>query len=203
MLETNIDEAFASDEVDLGIFESYGRMISDNAYFDFMSKLNGGFFYERSLHMYSFSKGPAFHNMEYINSIFQHEYGKLAQGHVFFAQDTLGNQFSFTDKGIAMFNCETAEIELLARSFDEWKKVLYNDLDYLTGRQLLRKWITTNSFDFDQRLCAKKPFVLGGEYNVLNLYAQYFPTYIASNANVAKQIHDLPDGAQVSITVVE
>lgn len=102
-----------------------------------------------------------------------------------------------------MFNCETAEIELLASHFNEWMKVLHNDVDYLTARQLLRKWTTVHSLGFDQRLCAKKPFVLSGEYDIVNLYSKYFPTYIASNANIARQIHDLPHGAKVDITVVD
>lgn len=56
------------------------------------------FLYEGSLQLYSFSKEAAFQNIEYVNRIFKSEYGKLAEGHIVFAQDALGNQFSFVTR---------------------------------------------------------------------------------------------------------
>lgn len=197
------DENFSQPPIEVEVMELMSKRILDAKFFDFIRASNGGFFFDRSLQVYGICKGPSYHSISLVNSIISHEYGKLAEGFTFFGQDVLGNQFAFSDKGVVMFNLETADIEVLAKDFDNWIQVVFGDLDYLTGRNLLKEWSKNNRLGYDQRLCAKKPFLVGGEYNTENLYAQFFPTYLSSNANIAKQVHDLPDGAKIVIRITE
>jgi len=203
LLKQNIDNAFDSSEIDLGLFQNFRKRISDKGYFAFLTEVsNGGFFFEESLHLYGLSKAPNFHNISFVNEFISHEYGKLSEGKTFFGQDVFGNQFAFSNEGVVMFNIETANVEFLATNFEDWLRVLSEDTDYLTGRHLLKKWNAKNKpLEFGQRLCAKKPFIIGGEYDLENLYAQYFPTYLSSNANIARQVHNAPDGTQVILKV--
>lgn len=198
------DQGFEPPSVDNEVVEELSNVINDGGYFDFIKRIsNGGFFFDTSLHIYGVCKSPAYDSITYVNNIIGHEYGELAKNLVFFAQEALGNQFAFSDKGVVMFNIETAEVDLLSEDFASFVDALFNDLDYLTGRGFIAEWKRKNNLTFDQRLCAKKPFVVGGDYGIENFYAQFFPTYLSSNANIAKQIHDLPDGTEIKIDIVD
>lgn len=54
-----------------------------------------------------------------------------------------------------------------------------------------------------QRLVPKLPFVAGGEFEVDNLYAADAVEGMRARGNLAVQIRDLPDGAQISYRIVE
>ena len=203
-LNENRDRDFQVPAIDIDVIKEMSTGILDKEYLAFIKDVsNGGFFFEGSLHLYGFCKSPTYHNIKFVNSIISYEYGKFSEGLVFFGQEALGNQFAFTNKGIAIFNIETAGIEIIAKDFNSWLQILKNDLEYLTARNLLISWKRNEEIRYDQRLCAKKPFIIGGEYSVENLYPQFFPTYLSSNANIAKQIHDLPDGTEINIKITE
>ncbi len=196
--------SFVAPKIDAVDIDHYGIEIKDNDYFLFLKEVsNGGFFFDRSLHLYGFCTSPNFHSIAFINQFIHHEFGVLTKGNIFFGQDIFGNQFSFTQQGITLFNIETSESDFLAANFSEWLKVLEKDLDYLTGYTFLKKWEIENKvLEYNQRLCAKKPFVIGGVYESANLYAQYFPTYISSNANIARQVKEIPDGSEIRLKIV-
>ena len=52
------------------------------------------------------------------------------------------------------------------------------------------------------RYCLKIPSVLGGEYGGGNLASIPFGELISASGHMAKQIADLPDGAQVQLSIV-
>lgn len=190
---------FVSPSINTMDVESVKRVISDQEYFRYISQeSNGGFYFKRSLHLYGFCSEPAFHSILKVNEFFKKEYGAIAHGKFVFGQDIFANQFAFTANGIFSINSETGESDFLARDFADWLELLSEDIDYLTGINLLQTWESIQSkLQYDQRLCAKKPFVIGGEFSVDNLYAQSYPTYLASNANIALQIYGKPDGTKI------
>jgi hypothetical protein len=119
-----------------------------------------------------------------------------------FGQEALGNQFCFDarTKEIIFFNAESGKRETVAPDFRQWCKLLIADLDYFTGVNVVGQWtIGKGSLSLNQRLYPRKPFVIGGEYKVDNLIAGSFPDYIKANANIARQIFDLPDGTAINI----
>ena len=52
------------------------------------------------------------------------------------------------------------------------------------------------------RLIPKTPFILGGEYNVENLFAFDAVKGMRYRADIWKQIRNLPDGASVQLKVI-
>jgi len=184
--------------------EKMERIISDSSYFSFMEKVNGGFFYDYSLQIYSIDTSFEFHNIMKINEVIKKEYGRIINEDFFFGQEILGNQYGYSKAGIVFFNAETGEREKIANNFDEWIDVLKSDLDYLTGKNVAKSWNISNvSLKADERLYPKKPFVIGGEFKIENLFPLRYPKYIAAYANIANQIYNLPDGTKITLKITE
>jgi hypothetical protein len=197
---------FDSLDFDYQLMSKYKSIVFDNSYFDFIIESgNGGFFFQQSLCIYGFYSKDVFNSIEYVNKLVEREYGDISMGLIVFAQDIFGNQFAFNQnlEKIVFFNIETGEQETVAPSFVEWTNVLLNDLEYFTGLNLAVSWKNKSLLAFDERLCAKKPFVMGGEYSLNNLYASKFPDYLAANANIARQVYNLPDGTDVKLKIIE
>lgn len=174
----------------------------DSLYAEFMEVSNGGFFYNKSLHMYSSSVLHEEHNITQLNSIIQDLYGELIKNSFFFGQDLFGNQFGFLDNHIILFNIETGDIETLCNSFYDWLELLQEDGDYLTGESLLLDWEKIHdSLNVSNRLCPKKPFVVGGEYKAENLSPLQIVENLSYNSELAKQIHNLPDGTPIRFQI--
>ncbi|UII35052.1 hypothetical protein LVD17_14680 [Fulvivirga ulvae] len=131
-----------------------------------------------------------------------HEFGSMVKNMFFFGEEVFGNQYAFTNDSVILFNIETGEKGKLAGDFAQWLNVLQADLEYLTGRGFIQDWNNIGeSIEYGQRLHPKLPFVAGGECNVHNFYKQYFPTYLSSNANIAKQVYNLPEGTPIKIKI--
>jgi hypothetical protein len=74
----------------------------------------------------------------------------------------------------------------------------------LVGWPIARDWQRVNGpIRPGQRLVPKKPFVLGGEYAINNLYALDATVSMRFRGELAVQIRDLPDGTTVTFTKVE
>lgn len=57
--------------------------------------------------------------------------------------------------------------------------------------------------NYNERLCPIIPFVVGGEYEIENLYAGSFPNYILANANIANQVYNLPEGTDIQLKPID
>lgn len=137
-------------------------------------------------------------------SLWRFEYGALADGCLFFAQDALGAQFCVYADAIYRFDPETAEKEYLTSSIAEWAEAVCVEPDFQTGFPLLNEWISVNGeLPIGRRLVPKIPFVLGGEYRAENLYAVEAAAAMRFYGHLAMQIHGLPDGARVELRVID
>ncbi len=198
------DSSFQSFTIDQELFSFYKSIIKDEKYFNLIAAIgNGGFFFDSSLQLYSYTKDYIFNNIDYVNQFLKEEYNNIAAGLIFFGQDVFGNQFCFNEQDgkITFFNIETGDREIIAYDIDDWIGLLFDETDYFTGYKLLRVWKIENGFSFNQRLCPKLPFILGGGYTVSNMYASTFPDYIKTAANIAKQVYNLPDGTNFKIKI--
>ena len=126
-------------------------------------------------------------------------YGKLAYELFFFAEDAFGNQFACDGAGrVVGFNAETAGREPLAESVRDWVSVLMGDWRYLTGYPLAHDWQQANRpLAPGERLLPQIPFVVGGEFSVGNLAAVADAQAMTFRGDIARQIADLPDGAEI------
>ena len=126
-------------------------------------------------------------------------YGELADGLFFFAEDVFGNQFaSDRDGRVVAFDAETAGLEPLASSVEDWVKVLLDDWRYLTGYPLAHDWQDANRpLKPGERLVPRTPFVIGGEFSIENLTAGVDHQAMEFRGEIATQIAHLPEGAEI------
>lgn len=178
--------------------------IKDKAYFDFLNSIqNGGLFFDNSLQLYGINAAESYLDIEHVNATLKKEFGELFEGLYSFGQDIFGNQFAFIAKSsaIVLFECESADVKEIASNFENWIDEILGDLDYYTGQSLGNQWMESNDFFSDERLCPRRPFIIGGEYEIENLHSLDYPKYIEFYADLAKQIVNIKDGEKVKITL--
>jgi len=204
VLIDNRDMNFTYPDIDSSSIKEIDGIITDKGYLAFLSQFNGGFFFNNSLQLYSLNNANEYNSIIYINELFRTTYSSLLKDEFFFAQDIFANQFAFYSDGILFFNIETGEKTHLANSFIDWIDLIKSEVDYYSGRSLVVLWNENkHRLLYDERLCPKMPFVLGGEYEIKNLYNSSFPEYIFTNANIANQIFKRPDGTAIKIKTVD
>jgi hypothetical protein len=136
--------------------------------------------------------------------LWQYEYAGLADKMLFFAEDAFGDQFCLSEGKVCSFDAETGEVKAMASSFEEWARRLLKEYDVLTGYPLLHQWqVKQGALPVGMRFMPKIPFVLGGQFALDNLYTIAAVSGMRTRGNLARQIKDLPDGAQVEFRVIE
>lgn len=178
--------------------------INDESYLQFIKHINGGYFFNKSLLIYGFGVVPKYASFIDLNLLINSLYNSFVPKAQYWGCDFLGNQFAFFENSVCFFNIETRQFQVLSKTFEEWLDVIYNDLDYYTGQSLVVKWEKKNKkLDFGERLCPKKPFVIGGEYVLDNLFALNIESLIKYNYEIASQICNLPDGTKIQLKVIK
>ncbi len=171
-----------------------------------LRKSNGFYAFETALHCFPAGTGDAPMSLEIWNSpeLWRHEYGTIAEGLFFFAEDVFGNQFCFREGSVSLFDAETGDAEEVAKSLAEWAERILSEADVLTGHAFLRRWEATNGpLKRGARLVPRIPFVLGGAYDLPNLVQMRAVDGMRFRGNLARQIRDLPDGSQIEFRIVD
>lgn len=138
------------------------------------------------------------------NSLWRDDYKGLADDCLFFAEDVFGGQFCIKENKIYTFDPETGALEFLADDIESWAKEVVSDYDVLTGYPLAHQWQKQHGqLPTRKRLLPKLPFVAGGEFVLDNLYLADAVEGMKFRADIANQIKDLPDGAQIKFNVVD
>lgn len=171
----------------------------------FLSRANGLFAFESALMI-----RPLVHENN-VHSVFEwndHSLWKSCYGDdrtlntLFFAEDAFGCQFGFFEDHVCFFDPETGEFDPLCKSFDEWCELIISNYNQYTGYELMHQWQSKNGPIMPGfRLCPKLPFVLGGRYEVDNLYSIRELDGILFRADIAIQLRGVPDGAKVKIVI--
>jgi hypothetical protein len=117
---------------------------------------------------------------------------------VFFAEDIFGMQFCIKDDLVTLFDPETGDWKIIANSLGGWIDWIFKDSKITTGWPLAHDWqVKQGPLKFGTRLLPKVPFVLGGQFSIVNLYALNDAEGMRFRANIANQLHDCPDGSKV------
>lgn len=189
--------------VNLDEFDSYGRLAGELLQ---MLRLKNGFYaFESALQLY-----PAAHfggqmtlSRWNAHDLWKFEYEGLADNKLFFAQEAFGNQFCISQERIWFFDSETGKLDYRADSLDGWAEIVLTDYGMQTGYSLMHKWQKEHGrIASGHRLMPKIPFVLGGQYELGNLYSLNAVSAMKSRGNLAKQIKELPDGAKVQFRII-
>lgn len=171
-----------------------------------LSRVNGVYAFESALHVLPSDDSADEIGLRRWNreDLWREQYGPLAVGHLFFAEDAFGVQFSIRDGHVFTFDPETGTAEPMASGLEEWADLLLRDHESLTGFPLMHEWQRRHGrLPPGKRLIPKQPFVLGGEYAIENLYSLDSVEAMRFRAEIARQIEDLPEGAAVTLGVVE
>lgn len=171
---------------------------------EMLYKRNGFYALESALHVF-----PTHSSKDEIgicewneNTLWCSAYKGFTDGCLFFAEDIFGGQFCIKDSKIYIFDPETGLLEYLADDIESWAKLVINDYEVLTGYSLAHKWQKQYGLlPAGKRLLPKVPFVMGGEFVLDNLYLVDAVEGMKFRANIACQIKDLPDGAQVRFNI--
>lgn len=172
---------------------------------ELLSVKNGFYAFEGALHVFP-AGGEGVCDVDTWNeaSRWRNRYPELPDGLIFFAEDAFGGQFGIDEMGVYFFGPETGELDKVAGTVEEWAAVLLLDYRSLTGYPLAHEWQETHgALEAGSRLVPKTPFVLGGRFDVANLFALESVRAMRTYANLASQIRGLPDGTQVTLRVVD
>lgn len=168
---------------------------------------NGFFAFESALHVLPSAPVPeGTMSVQLWNDtdLWRVGYGSLAHGLFFFAEDVFGAQFALGESGVVTFDPETGNVADMASTLEGWADRLLQDYEMLTGFPLAHAWQQRHGqLAATKRLLPKRPFVLGGEFTLENLYALDAVEGMRLRAELAAQIRTLPEGAPVKFKIVE
>ena len=118
------------------------------------------------------------------------------------AEGFLGDQYAVVDSLVVRWDPETGETESTDIPADAWIAGVREDASSQEPVWLLEEWERSNGpLSVTKHLAPKLFFVLGGEFEVENLYSADAASDLAWRAQLAHQIRDLPDGAEVKLHV--
>ncbi len=166
---------------------------------------NGFYALESALHVFPSHSNQHEIGLDDWNSdvLWRSEYQGMADGCLFFAEDVFGGQFCIKVNKIYTFDPETGALDYLADDIEGWAKAIITDYEVLTGYPLAHQWQENHGqLPAKKRLLPKIPFVAGGEFTLENLYLHGAIEGMKFRADIANQIKDLPDGAQIQFNVV-
>jgi len=169
-----------------------------------LRRRNGFFAFEGALEVFSSLPNQSYSITEWNDErLWIAAYGDSRPQGLCFAQDIFGGQFIIED-GIKFFDPETGEHSLFGETLEDWARVILDDYRVLTGHPLAHDWQKINGpLLCRHRLVPLAPFVLGGSYSLDNLFAMEAAKSMRLRGDLARQLRDLPDGAQVIYQVTE
>jgi hypothetical protein len=175
---------------------------------ELLQSRNGFYAFESALHVLPWAAGPDPATMDLgqwnDDALWRRGYDGLADGLTFFAEDLFGGQFALRGVEVVTFEPETGDVTWLAADLDGWAGRLLEDYRLLTGQPLGHDWQASQGpLPAGKRLLPKRPFVLGGGYEVANLYALDATRGMQLRGELAVQLRDLPEGAKVRFTIVD
>lgn len=135
--------------------------------------------------------------------LWKSRYGAIADDLFCFAEDAFGNQFAYSNGfcRFVSFCCETAEIDVLATTLEEFCAKLLGEWDVLTGHSLVREWqIIHGPIRPGHRLCPRVPFVGGGAFSRDNYVDLPDVELMHWNAAIYHRISPYEDGQKVDLS---
>lgn len=171
-----------------------------------LNERNGFYGFESALHVFPLeTDGEEIGVIDWNdNKLWIDCYDDLARNAIFFAEDVFGGQFCIKEDGIYSFDPETGSFDYLAPDINEWCKKLLEDYEVLTGYPLANAWQKKHGLiPAGYRLVPKIPFVVGGQYELDNLYLEQSTVAMKARASIALQIRDVHDGSSIQLNIID
>ena len=184
------------------ILESLGELGRELA--GFLKRRNGFYAFESALHVFPACQKKGIMDLETWNDpgLWRGHFGDMASGIVFFAEGIFGDQFGIKGREIVRFEAETGLAEPVADSLEGWAGLILKDYRYQTGYPLAHKWQEVHgALPVGQRLVAITPFVLGGDFDVSNLFVLDAVKAMRYHGDFALQIRNAPNGTKIKFEI--
>ena len=137
------------------------------------------------------------------SSLWKNEYGGIADNVLCFAEDIFGGQFCLAERGVSRFDPESGAFDPVADDLESWAAKLLLNYGGMTGYGTAHAWQARNGpLPPRSRLMPKRPFVVGGTSEQANFVAIDSVRLMKNMGNLARQIHDLPNGSQIKFKIV-
>jgi len=165
-----------------------------------LTRKNGFYAFRSALHVFPACQKEGVMDLEKWNDpgLWIDYYDNMALGTVFFAEGIYGDQFGIRGQEVVRFEAETGVAESMASSLEEWASLVLKDSNYQTGYPLAHKWQQIHGpLPRGQRLVATRPFVLGGDFDVANLFALDAVKAMRYHGDIALRIRDVPNGTKI------
>lgn len=171
---------------------------------ELLSWKNGFYAYHHGLHVFGRCTKPRWHSLEIWNNSagWIKEYGELAAGLFYFAEDTFGDQFAWDGEQVLRFLAETGECEEFAPDLEDWLQQIVSNPQEELGLEVLQDWIRENgAVPEGSHLFPRTPLVAGGSLDPSEIVTLDPFENMGFKGSFAQQIADLPDGQQIELTV--
>jgi hypothetical protein len=171
-----------------------------------LSRLNGFFVFNAGVQVFRVGAdqgwGPELRTWNEPGT-WKHTYQGLADGLFCFGQDLFGVQFAIDDGGqVVTMDPETGHRSAVGTSLDEWAAWLLAEPDDRGAATFAKAWQDAfGPLTPEQRLMPRQFFLTGGSYDFANLMVQEAAVAMRIRGPIARQVHDLPDGARINFTV--
>jgi hypothetical protein len=173
---------------------------------DFLWQKNGFYAFESALHVFPACRAERTMDLEKWNDpkLWIESYDDMALDTLFFAEGILGDQFGIKHGEIVRFEAETGLLERVAANLEEWADLILKDYKYQTGYPLAHEWQKAHGpIHNGQRLVATIAFVLGGEFDISNLFAMDAAKAMRYHGDFARQIRHVPNGTKIKLEIGE
>jgi hypothetical protein len=130
--------------------------------------------------------------------VIRENYGDLSPNIEFFAADAFGVYYGLNKRGkVAIFWTETADIEEIDVSQDEFYELILDDPDSTINLSFYRMAVETyGRIEKHQDFALKVESALGGAMTLENIYICDAAQHLAVLAKIARQIHSIPIGTR-------
>jgi hypothetical protein len=171
---------------------------------ELLSWQNGFYAYRRGLHLFGSCVAPQFHSLEAWNAPdgWVGDYGDLARGLFFFAEDSFGDQFAWDGEKVVRFLAETGKREEFSQGLGDCLQRIAKNPDEELGLGVLRDWIARKgAVQEGAHLFPRTPLVTRGSLDPSEVVVIDPFENMRFKASLARQIADVPDGGRIELIV--
>lgn len=164
-------------------------------------KMNGFIAFESALIGFPIGTGSIVDALNFNQGKWKNNYNKNVQNTFFFATDAFGFPYGVLDGSIVKLNSESGVLERHSENLDKWAEKIIEDYDYETGWSLCRDWQLHKNkrLAVNERLIPKKPFSMGGEFEITNLISMNILEVMENYSKLYLQVKDAKKGQTITI----
>jgi SMI1/KNR4 family protein SUKH-1 len=168
--------------------------------------MNGGYFFERSLHVFGACADPPWHSLGAWNSpaLWRDAYGEAAEGLVCFAEDAFGDQYAYSGRGgeVVCFEAELGRVVSVAPHFVAWLEGLLEQPEAVLPLDVMRREVETRQpLEPGWQLFAYPPLCTVESRQGVTVGQVDAVEAMRFRGSLALQLRNLPPGARVAIEI--